>query len=111
MNLRFAFRWLFRALGLACAGLLALGMNIRLALVNLQKLGEATVANPPWYYVKFHCSDMYADVEWSSPFCFAADLRIFLLVPIASACIGCALWRKHELRTTPSRTRGTARTR
>lgn len=115
MTLKLFITWALRVALLAVAGFMLMSMKVRFALVNLQKLGEDTVANPPWYYLKFHCTEMYPGVSWSHPFCFAADLRIFLLIPLAVVCIGCVMWHKHDEhkaeRSTKKGTRSTKRTR
>lgn len=93
--------WIVRIIALLVIGVLVLGKKLRWVLVNLQKLGEDVVANPPWYYTKVHCKDMYTGVvEYTGgDFCIAVDLRLMLLFPIAIVALGSALFMLYDKRS------------
>lgn len=84
--------WTARIGFLMLFSVIALKVKKRLMLVDLQKLGEEAVANPPWYYAKMHCSDMYSAVQWGGDFCIAIDLRLVALLPIAIFTLGIGLF-------------------
>lgn len=93
--------WIVRIFTLLVLGILLMGKKLRWMLVNLQKLGDETVANPPWYYIKIHCKDMYTGaVEYlGGPFCIAVDIRLMMLLPIAVIVLGSALWLLYDKRS------------